>query len=141
MASLIYTDYNDLINLKLNSMLDENMKYNLPIVMAILSHYKGDPLIYDICTRIVSELPENDDSLKNVRSVMLGEAGVICTQGTYGMAHYYEEKKKLVKPLSMSGDEKISSFAKETIRILDNNIAQANSRGKSDDEMGKIIYD
>lgn len=139
LISLIYTDYDALIDSKLINMLDENFGKNLPIVMAILSHYKGDLNIYDICKKIIVELPEEDDRLKKVRSIMLGEAGLISAEGTYGMTHYYEGKKKLVLPLVDNSNEKISSFAKETIRILDNSIAQANRRGKGDDEMGKII--
>jgi ppGpp synthetase/RelA/SpoT-type nucleotidyltranferase len=141
LIELIFSEYNSQLNNKLSQLIDSDINANLPIVIAILKQYKGDQSIYDLCRKIVTILPKKSSLLPEIRTVLLGEGGIISTSGEFGRVAYYQNKKEQILPWTSDKNKKVQFFALNLIKDLNNIIASEQRLATNSIEMEKRDYE
>lgn len=132
LINLFYPEYTDVVDLKLTAFLEENPK-NSDKILLVLSFYKGDVKMYRLCEKIIQGLSEGSPILAMIKSIMLGEDGIISGTGTYGLADHYQARRPKFVAMSESSNGKLSKFAKEALQDIDNVIAVHRKCGDSDE--------
>ncbi|MET0155773.1 MAG: RelA/SpoT domain-containing protein [Rickettsiales bacterium] len=107
---------------------------NFYIVTAILRNYDGDPIIQNVCKKLVKIFTQ-DDNFHTEIMIALESTGMV--EGEFGMMEAYKRKKQEIMPWLEDTDEKVKIFAKQYTAILDKQILSEKLRTEQDIEIRK----
>jgi ppGpp synthetase/RelA/SpoT-type nucleotidyltranferase len=94
-------------------------------VVGILENYEGEPITHRLCQVLINILPENDERLGAVETVLLS-TGVV--SGEFGLVEAYTAKKVSMTSWLEDPRPKVSAFAAAFGRMLDAQIASEQQR-------------
>lgn len=107
-------------------------------VVAILENYNGDIAIQPLCQALVETVPENDDRLDQIESVLMS-TGVV--SGPFGFVEAYQAKKTEFATWLAHERPKVRAFAERYITTLDQRIADEQRRAEERQQLRRLDYD
>ena len=122
---------------RLESIVETGGGEDWKFVVANLANYEGNERIYDVTMKIVDCLEEGDPLLRSI-SLTLQETGVM--RGEFGRVEAYEAQKTRIEKWSADIRPRVSAFAREQARKLDQSIAWEQRRAEQDIEARRREY-
>lgn len=107
---------------------------NIEFVLKILTNYKGEPSLHEVCKEIIKVLPSGDKLLDEVSAILLTTGQV---WGEFGIVETYKSKKDEMKTWLQDSDEKVREFASKYVLTLDRQINTEQRRTEESIELRK----
>lgn len=113
-------------------------RQDIEFLVSLLLALEGRGGALELVRAIVAQLPEDDPLLADLRLVM-ESSGVVT--GEYGLADLYEKRKQVVEPWLEDANEGVQAFAREFIRMINNDIAEEQGRARASIAERRLDYD
>lgn len=133
----IFPNWSEEFEAELTKLIIPEERKNIKVVLATLRNYEGEVFLHDICKRMISALPHDDELLKEI-DIILISTGVV--SGEFGFAEAYERKVEEVRYWLEDSDDKITSFASDYIADLQKMAEDQRRKAEEKIELGKHKY-
>ncbi|MCI0563123.1 MAG: hypothetical protein MN733_31985 [Nitrososphaera sp.] len=137
LLKIIFPDFSKPFEAKLLQLVDTGEREDIEFVLSVLRNYEGQLFLHNICKAIVARLPENDDLLTDVATV-LESTGVV--MGEFGFAEAYERKIEEIKPWLTDEIDRVRKFSTAYVTNLAKRAASERRRAEEEIELRKHLY-
>jgi len=126
---VLFPEFSPQLERGLLQYLKSTERSDIEFVLAILRHYKGQPLTHRVLKGIVRILEPNS-TLRNEVAAVLQSTGVV--SGEFGFVEAYQSKREEVREWLSDPEERITDFAQWYIAGLDEMISTERSRAEEE---------
>ena len=125
------------LNERLTQLVANGSKEDIGFVLAVLSAYEGNEVVYEHVRSIVGALDINSPLIETAKQV-LQESGLIV--GEFGLADLLANRKILLEPWLTDERETVRAFAVSYVRDLDQQIAGEVRAAEASIAMRRLNY-
>jgi ppGpp synthetase/RelA/SpoT-type nucleotidyltranferase len=133
-----FPDFSEAFRRKLLSYVEMGSREDIEFVIRVMSSYRGEAFLNEMCKNVVRALPAADPLLPKVE-IILQSTGVLI--GEFGLVEAYTRKKQEIADWFTDPDVHVRAFAESYARLLDRGIAAEQRRAEENLEMRKRMYD
>ena len=116
LLSITFPGMPDAFRDKLISIVEVEGASAFSFVRSILSNYRGEVAVHPICQALVENLPDDDERLGSIDTLLSG-TGVVT--GPFGFVEAYRGKKAAITPWLDDARPKVRAFAQSYIKGID----------------------
>jgi hypothetical protein len=122
---------------KLFEVIQSKEEKDLHFVMAILRNYDGNPVIHNVCKKIIKILPDGSNLTKEF-SIILQSTGIV--RGEYGFVEAYKQKIEEIQSWLQDESPRVKRFAQNYVASLEKHIEYEQKRADEDIVLRKHQY-
>lgn len=137
LVSNIFPTFSEPLETELMQLLEGGSKEDILYILSILRNYDGEEALHNICKALVDKLPEDDELLNSIGTV-IKSTGVV--HGEFGYAEAQEQRKDYLKKWLPDPRPKVHKFASELILNLEDFIIEERQKTEEDILLSKHKY-